>query len=151
MHSTTAARPRDHRPKSSAQILSDMLKGKPTFPANLLGKRARLFRPFGHCRRSELRLHQWSAQEDGSGAVWPFIYNKLKERGHVTTIKSAKKMVEKERPEVWDILDEVIREHPVLSIARRRCTAWHSAFEPILIEGVRFSASVGPRRLQRRL
>jgi hypothetical protein len=44
----------------------------------------------------------------------PFIYNKLEERGHVTTIKSAKKMVEKERPEVWDILDEVIREHPVL-------------------------------------
>src|ERR1043166_10033856 len=44
----------------------------------------------------------------------PFIYNKLEERGHVTTIKSAKKMVEKELPEVWDILDEVIREHPVL-------------------------------------
>ena len=44
----------------------------------------------------------------------PFIYNKLEERGYVTTIKSAKKMVEKEKPEVWDILDEVIREHPVL-------------------------------------
>ena len=66
----------------------------------------------------------------------PFIYNKLEERGFVTTIKSAKKMVEKERPEVWDILDEVIREHPVLL---NRAPTLHrlgiQAFEPILIEG----------------
>jgi DNA-directed RNA polymerase subunit beta' len=66
----------------------------------------------------------------------PFIYNKLEERGFVTTIKSAKKMVEKERPEVWDILDEVIHEHPVLL---NRAPTLHrlgiQAFEPILIEG----------------
>ncbi|MEM9463473.1 MAG: DNA-directed RNA polymerase subunit beta', partial [Myxococcota bacterium] len=66
----------------------------------------------------------------------PFIYNKLEERGLVTTIKSAKKMVEKERPEVWDILDEVIKEHPVLL---NRAPTLHrlgiQAFEPVLIEG----------------
>jgi DNA-directed RNA polymerase subunit beta' len=66
----------------------------------------------------------------------PFIYNKLEERGYTTTIKSAKKMVEKERPEVWDILAEVIREHPVLL---NRAPTLHrlgiQAFEPILIEG----------------
>src|SRR5207237_5730611 len=66
----------------------------------------------------------------------PFIYNKLEERGHVTTIKSAKKMVEKERPEVWDILEEVTREHPVLL---NRAPTLHrlgiQAFEPVLIEG----------------
>src|SRR5687767_15164251 len=66
----------------------------------------------------------------------PFIYNKLEEKGYVTTIKSAKKMVEKERPEVWDILDDVIREHPVLL---NRAPTLHrlgmQAFEPVLIEG----------------
>ncbi len=66
----------------------------------------------------------------------PFIYNKLEERGYVNTIKSAKKMVEKERPEVWDILDEVISEHPVLL---NRAPTLHrlgiQAFEPVLIEG----------------
>ncbi|HEY1086675.1 MAG TPA: DNA-directed RNA polymerase subunit beta', partial [Archangium sp.] len=66
----------------------------------------------------------------------PFIYNKLEEKGYVTTIKSAKKMVEKERPEVWDILDEVIREHPVIL---NRAPTLHrlgmQAFEPVLIEG----------------
>ncbi len=66
----------------------------------------------------------------------PFIYNKLEEKGYVTTIKSAKKMVEKERPEVWDILEDVIREHPVLL---NRAPTLHrlgmQAFEPVLIEG----------------
>ena len=66
----------------------------------------------------------------------PFIYNKLEERGYVNTIKSAKKMVEKERPEVWDILDEVITEHPVML---NRAPTLHrlgiQAFEPVLIEG----------------
>src|SRR5262245_54162440 len=66
----------------------------------------------------------------------PFIYNKLEERGLVTTIKSAKKLVEKERPEVWDILEEVIKEHPVLL---NRAPTLHrlgiQAFEPVLIEG----------------
>src|SRR6476659_3407561 len=66
----------------------------------------------------------------------PFIYNKLEERGHVTTIKSAKKMVEKGKPEVWDILEEVITEHPVML---NRAPTLHrlgiQAFEPVLIEG----------------
>ena len=66
----------------------------------------------------------------------PFIYNKLEERGFVTTIKSAKKMVEKERPEVWDVLEEVIKEHPVML---NRAPTLHrlgiQAFEPVLIEG----------------
>ena len=66
----------------------------------------------------------------------PFIYNKLEERGYVTTIKSAKKMVEKERPEVWDVLEEVIKEHPVML---NRAPTLHrlgiQAFEPVLIEG----------------
>src|SRR5690554_1325918 len=66
----------------------------------------------------------------------PFIYNKLEERGFVNTIKSAKKMVEKERPEVWDILEEVISEHPVLL---NRAPTLHrlgiQAFEPQLVEG----------------
>src|SRR5690349_24563457 len=66
----------------------------------------------------------------------PFIYNKLEERGYVNTIKSAKKMVEKEKPALWDILDEVIREHPVLL---NRAPTLHrlgiQAFEPVLIEG----------------
>ena len=66
----------------------------------------------------------------------PFIYNKLEERGFVNTIKSAKKMVEKERPEVWDILEEVITEHPVML---NRAPTLHrlgiQAFEPVLIEG----------------
>src|SRR5690554_7424093 len=66
----------------------------------------------------------------------PFIYNKLEERGFVNTIKSAKKMVEKERPEVWDILDEVIKEHPVML---NRAPTLHrlgiQAFEPLLVEG----------------
>ena len=66
----------------------------------------------------------------------PFIYNKLEERGFVTTIKTAKRMVEKEKPEVWDILDEVIKEHPVML---NRAPTLHrlgiQAFEPKLIEG----------------
>src|SRR5260370_10257140 len=66
----------------------------------------------------------------------PFIYNKLEEKGYVTTIKSAKKMVEKEKPEVWDILEDVIREHPVML---NRAPTLHrlgiQAVEPVLIEG----------------
>jgi DNA-directed RNA polymerase subunit beta' len=66
----------------------------------------------------------------------PFIYSKLEKYGHATTIKAAKRMVEKERPEVWDILEEVIREHPVLL---NRAPTLHrlgiQAFEPVLVEG----------------
>jgi DNA-directed RNA polymerase subunit beta' len=85
----------------------------------------------------ELRLHQCGLPKKMALELFkPFIYNKLEERGLVTTIKSAKKMVEKERAEVWDILDEVIREHPVLL---NRAPTLHrlgiQAFEPLLIEG----------------
>src|SRR2546428_5600949 len=85
----------------------------------------------------ELKLHQCELPKKMALELFkPFIYNKLEGRGFVTTIKSAKKMVEKERPEVWDILDEVIREPPVLL---NRAPTLHrlgiQAFEPILIEG----------------
>ena len=84
-----------------------------------------------------LKLHQCGLPKKMALELFkPFIYNKLEERGYVNTIKSAKKMVEKERPEVWDILDEVISEHPVLL---NRAPTLHrlgiQAFEPVLIEG----------------
>ncbi|MGA9522707.1 MAG: DNA-directed RNA polymerase subunit beta', partial [Myxococcaceae bacterium] len=85
----------------------------------------------------ELKLHQCGLPKIMALELFkPFIYNKLEEKGYVTTIKSAKKMVEKERPEVWDILEDVIREHPVLL---NRAPTLHrlgiQAFEPVLIEG----------------
>ena len=118
--------------------LSDMLKGKTgRFRQNLLGKRVDYSGRSVIVVGPELRLHQCGLPKKMALELFkPFIYNKLEERGHVTTIKSAKKMVEKERPEVWDILDEVIREHPVLL---NRAPTLHrlgiQAFEPILIEG----------------
>src|SRR5262249_42043156 len=85
----------------------------------------------------ELKLHQCGLPKKMALELFkPFIYNKLEERGLVTTIKSAKKLVEKERPEVWDILEEVIKEHPILL---NRAPTLHrlgiQAFEPLLIEG----------------
>src|SRR5436190_1647953 len=118
--------------------LSDMLKGKSgRFRQNLLGKRVDYSGRSVIVVGPELRLHQCGLPKKMALELFkPFIYNKLEERGFVTTIKSAKKMVEKERPEVWDILDEVIREHPVLL---NRAPTPHrlgiQAFEPILIEG----------------
>ena len=118
--------------------LSDMLKGKTgRFRQNLLGKRVDYSGRSVIVVGPELRLHQCGLPKKMALELFkPFIYNKLEERGHVTTIKSAKKMVEKECPEVWDILDEVIREHPVLL---NRAPTLHrlgfQAFEPILIEG----------------
>ena len=118
--------------------LSDMLKGKTgRFRQNLLGKRVDYSGRSVIVVGPELRLHQCGLPKKMALELFkPFIYNKLEERGLVTTIKSAKKMVEKERPEVWDILDEVIREHPVLL---NRAPTLHrlgiQAFEPILIEG----------------
>src|SRR5213596_1100549 len=118
--------------------LSDMLKGKSgRFRQNLLGKRVDYSGRSVIVVGPELRLHQCGLPKKMALELFkPFIYNKLEERGFVTTIKSAKKMVEKERPEVWDILDEVIREHPVLL---NRAPTLHRlgihAFEPILIEG----------------
>src|SRR5918996_512118 len=124
--------------KRPLKSLSDMLKGKQgRFRQNLLGK------PVDYSGRSvivvgpELKLHQCGLPKIMALELFkPFIYNKLEEKGYVTTIKSAKKMVEKERPEVWDILEEVIREHPVLL---NRAPTLHrlgiQAFEPVLIEG----------------
>jgi DNA-directed RNA polymerase beta' subunit len=124
--------------KRPLKSLSDMLKGKSgRFRQNLLGKRVDYSGRSVIVVGPELRLHQCGLPKKMALELFkPFIYNKLEERGHVTTIKSAKKMVEKERAEVWDILDEVIREHPVLL---NRAPTLHrlgiQAFEPLLIEG----------------
>jgi len=124
--------------KRPLKSLSDMLKGKTgRFRQNLLGKRVDYSGRSVIVVGPELRLHQCGLPKKMALELFkPFIYNKLEERGFVTTIKSAKKMVEKERPEVWDILDEVIREHPILL---NRAPTLHrlgiQAFEPILIEG----------------
>jgi len=124
--------------KRPLKSLSDMLKGKGgRFRQNLLGKRVDYSGRSVIVIGPELRLHQCGLPKHMALELFkPFIYNKLEERGYTTTIKSAKKMVEKERPEVWDILDEVIHEHPVLL---NRAPTLHrlgiQAFEPILIEG----------------
>ena len=118
--------------------LSDMLKGKTgRFRQNLLGKRVDYSGRSVIVVGPELRLHQCGLPKKMALELFkPFIYNKLEERGYVTTIKSAKKAVEQERPEVWDILDGVIKEHPVLL---NRAPTLHrlgiQAFEPVLIEG----------------
>ena len=115
-----------------------MLKGKQgRFRQNLLGKRVDYSGRSVIVVGPELKLHQCGLPKKMALELFkPFIYNKLEERGYVTTIKSAKKMVEKERPEVWDILEEVISEHPVLL---NRAPTLHrlgiQAFEPVLIEG----------------
>src|SRR5262249_24434072 len=103
----------NHRPLKS---LSDPLKGKQARSRqNLPGKRVDSSGRSVIVVGPELKLHQCGLPKKMALELFkPFIYNKLEERGLVTTIKSAKKLVEKERPEVWDILDEVIREHPVL-------------------------------------
>src|SRR6187401_1430941 len=124
--------------KRPLKSLSDMLKGKQgRFRQNLLGKRVDYSGRSVIVIGPTLRLHQCGLPKKMALELFkPFIYNKLEERGYVNTIKSAKKMVEKERPEVWDILDEVISEHPVLL---NRAPTLHrlgiQAFEPVLIEG----------------
>ena len=124
--------------KRPLKSLSDMLKGKQgRFRQNLLGKRVDYSGRSVIVVGPELRLHQCGLPKKMALELFkPFIYNKLEERGLVTTIKSAKKLVEKERPEVWDILEDVIKEHPVLL---NRAPTLHrlgiQAFEPILIEG----------------
>src|SRR5207247_739806 len=123
--------------KRPLKSLSDMLKGKSgRFRQNLLGKRVDYSGRSVIVVGPELRLHQCGLPKKMALELFkPFIYNKLEERGFVTTIKSAKKMVEKERPEVWDFLDVVIREHPVLL---NRATTLHrlgiQAFDPVLIK-----------------
>jgi DNA-directed RNA polymerase subunit beta' len=124
--------------KRPLKSLSDMLKGKQgRFRQNLLGKRVDYSGRSVIVVGPELRLHQCGLPKKMALELFkPFIYNKLEERGLVTTIKSAKKLVERERPEVWDILEEVIKEHPILL---NRAPTLHrlgiQAFEPLLIEG----------------
>ncbi len=118
--------------------LSDMLKGKQgRFRQNLLGKRVDYSGRSVIVVGPELKLNQCGLPKKMALELFePFIIRKLREQGFVHTIKSAKKMVEKARLEVWDILDEVIKEHPVLL---NRAPTLHrlgiQAFEPILIEG----------------
>ena len=124
--------------KRPLRSLSDMLKGKQgRFRQNLLGKRVDYSGRSVIVVGPELRLHQCGLPKKMALELFkPFIFNKLEERGHVTTIKAAKKMVEEEVDEVWDVLEEVTKEHPVLL---NRAPTLHrlgiQAFEPILIEG----------------
>ncbi len=124
--------------KRPLRSLSDMLKGKQgRFRQNLLGKRVDYSGRSVIVVGPELRLHQCGLPKVMALELFkPFIYNKLIEYGYVTTIKSAKKMVELQRQEVWDILEEVVQEHPVLL---NRAPTLHrlgiQAFEPLLIEG----------------
>jgi DNA-directed RNA polymerase subunit beta' len=124
--------------KRPLKSLSDMLKGKQgRFRQNLLGKRVDYSGRSVITVGPDLRLHQCGLPKKMALELFkPFIYNRLEEKGYVTTVKSAKKMVEKEGPEVWDALDEVVREYPVLL---NRAPTLHrlgiQAFEPVLIEG----------------
>lgn len=118
--------------------LADMIKGKQgRFRQNLLGKRVDYSGRSVIVVGPYLKLHQCGLPKKMALELFkPFIYGKLERSGQATTIKAAKKMVEREGPEVWDILEEVIREHPVLL---NRAPTLHrlgiQAFEPLLIEG----------------
>ncbi|HUY69374.1 MAG TPA: DNA-directed RNA polymerase subunit beta', partial [Alphaproteobacteria bacterium] len=124
--------------KRPLKSLSDMLKGKQgRFRQNLLGKRVDYSGRSVIVVGPELKLHQCGLPKKMALELFkPFIYARLEMYGMASTIKAAKRMVEKERPEVWDILEEVIREHPVLL---NRAPTLHrlgiQAFEPVLIEG----------------
>ncbi|MEM8871898.1 MAG: DNA-directed RNA polymerase subunit beta', partial [Pseudomonadota bacterium] len=124
--------------KRPLKSLSDMLKGKQgRFRQNLLGKRVDFSGRSVIVTGPELKLHQCGLPKKMALELFkPFIYSKLDAQGLSSTVKQAKKLVEKERPEVWDILDEVIREHPVML---NRAPTLHrlgiQAFEPVLIEG----------------
>ena len=118
--------------------LSDMLKGKQgRFRQNLLGKRVDYSGRSVIVVGPDLRLHQCGLPKKMALELFkPFIYNRLEEKGYVTTIKSAKKMVEQEKDEVWETLSEIVREYPVML---NRAPTLHrlgiQAFEPVLIEG----------------
>ncbi len=124
--------------KRPLKSLADMLKGKQgRFRQNLLGKRVDYSGRSVIVVGPELKLHQCGLPKKMALELFkPFIYSKLDAKGFSATVKQAKKLVEKEKPEVWDILDEVIREHPVLL---NRAPTLHrlgiQAFEPVLIEG----------------
>ena len=124
--------------KRPLKSLADMIKGKQgRFRQNLLGKRVDYSGRSVIVTGPALKLHQCGLPKKMALELFkPFIFGKLEHRGLATTIKAAKKMVEREPPEVWDILAEVIREHPVLL---NRAPTLHrlgiQAFEPVLIEG----------------
>ncbi|MFZ7127817.1 MAG: DNA-directed RNA polymerase subunit beta' [Desulfobacterales bacterium] len=124
--------------KRPLKSLSDTLKGKQgRFRQNLLGKRVDYSGRTVITVGPDLRLHQCGLPKQMALELFkPFIYYRLEQKGLVSTVKSAKKMVEREVPEVWDTLDEVVREYPVLL---NRAPTLHrlgiQAFEPILIEG----------------
>ncbi|MGD8293006.1 MAG: DNA-directed RNA polymerase subunit beta' [Desulfobacterales bacterium] len=124
--------------KRPLKSLSDTLKGKQgRFRQNLLGKRVDYSGRTVITVGPDLRLHQCGLPKKMALELFkPFVYYRLEQKGLVSTVKSAKKMVEKEIPEVWDTLDEVVREYPVLL---NRAPTLHrlgiQAFEPILIEG----------------
>ncbi len=124
--------------KRPLKSLSDMLKGKQgRFRQNLLGKRVDYSGRSVIVVGPELKLHQCGLPKKMALELFkPFIYSRLDAKGYSSTVKQAKKLVEKEKPEVWDILDEVIREHPVLL---NRAPTLHrlgiQAFEPQLVEG----------------
>ena len=124
--------------KRPLKSLADMLKGKQgRFRQNLLGKRVDYSGRSVIVVGPELKLHQCGLPKKMALELFkPFIYSRLEAKGLSSTVKQAKKLVEKEKPEVWDILDEVIREHPVML---NRAPTLHrlgiQAFEPVLIEG----------------
>ncbi|WP_137392497.1 DNA-directed RNA polymerase subunit beta' [Rhodoligotrophos defluvii] len=124
--------------KRPLKSLADMLKGKQgRFRQNLLGKRVDYSGRSVIVVGPELKLHQCGLPKKMALELFkPFIYSRLDAKGLAATVKQAKKLVEKEKPEVWDILDEVIREHPILL---NRAPTLHrlgiQAFEPVLIEG----------------
>jgi DNA-directed RNA polymerase beta' subunit len=124
--------------KRPLKSLSDMIKGKQgRFRQNLLGKRVDYSGRSVIVVGPDLKLHQCGLPKRMALELFkPFIFNKLEEKGYATTIKAAKKLVEKESPEVWDALEEVIREHPVLL---NRAPTLHrlgiQGFDPVLVEG----------------
>ena len=124
--------------KRPLKSLSDMLKGKQgRFRQNLLGKRVDYSGRSVIVVGPELKLHQCGLPKKMALELFkPFIYSRLEHKGLAGTVKQSKKLVEKERPEVWDALDEVIREHPIML---NRAPTLHrlgiQAFEPVLIEG----------------
>ncbi|MFH1372396.1 MAG: DNA-directed RNA polymerase subunit beta' [bacterium] len=132
---THSVRGDSRRPLKS---LSDLLKGKQgRFRQNLLGKRVDYSGRSVIVVGPELKLHQCGLPKNMAMELFkPFIIMKLEEKGYVQTVKSAKKLVEKERPEVWDILEEIIQDHPVLL---NRAPTLHrlgiQAFYPVLVEG----------------
>lgn len=124
--------------KRPLKSLSDMIKGKQgRFRQNLLGKRVDYSGRSVIVVGPELKLHQCGLPKRMALELFkPFVFNKLEEKGYASTLKAAKRLVEKERPEVWDALEEVISEHPVLL---NRAPTLHrlgiQAFDPVLVEG----------------